>query len=64
MIGITLEGKVRRNHEYQFLINQMLNDENDFFKKDIQNNQSQLVLTFETCNPGHEPRTNLIEVKP
>jgi hypothetical protein len=34
-----------------------------FLKKDIQNNLSQLVLTFETCNPSHEPITNLIEVK-
>jgi hypothetical protein len=32
--------------------------------KRIKNNQSQLVLTFKTRDPGHESKTNPIDGKP
>jgi len=53
-----------KKYEDQFLINQMLKEKIKFFLKWPENNQSQLVLTFETYNFCLEPETNLIESKP
>jgi len=42
-----------KKHEGQFLINPILKDD---LKKDQKINLSQLKLTYQTCNIGHEIR--------
>ena len=52
----------KKNHEYQFSINQILVEKIKI--KDLKKNQSQPIIVFETRGLGHEFWMSYVESKP
>jgi hypothetical protein len=46
------------------MLKDKIEKKNQFLKKNLKKNQSQLALTFKICDSSHEPKSNPTEDKP